>query len=578
MSYRANLRRLKALTALVAVVPFTAATVVPQPLHGQDVPQKSRNKAQERATSGKRAVTVEPQPAKDLRGEAGNWTFSSQGGYESHAFPNWRKIKTQTGGPKIMGPRGRAKIMIDYWSPPGPAHGYSGTLIVERTGNTPGSFEARVLVDGKEVDSFKVEKETKRDLTKVFGSDLGGLASASNLRVTAKIGGTTYDIFSFDLQGAGEALQKMRIGPDEAWARNPNPAAIGGPQRKRTAVKVETKPKNSANCPPGAGSSAAFRKYPKQENGTLGSWSYQFFGPAAHADLIPEKIKTKGGGDLDGDVKTGGTAEYKIWYKAETGPKQGFNAWISVIPVGKYDVFKADLFVDGEKADSVVFQPEPDPKYKSKMNPPPYAKSFNLTELFDGDMSRVAAIRNLRVAADMDGSGFDVFDADLDGTADVIEKMKTDSDAHYAVTTARKACAPPKISGPGANPESQDESGGGRGGPKKCFITTACCDVVGLADDCFELTALRRFRDEVLAQTADGQREIRLYYELAPLVLAEMRRRGHEPRLLGLYFGRILPCVLAAELGLEVLTRRMYRDMMVALVSRYRPDRLASMI
>ena len=31
---------------------------------------------------------------------------------------------------------------------------------------------------------------------------------------------------------------------------------------------------------------------------------------------------------------------------------------------------------------------------------------------------------------------------------------------------------------------------------KGCFLTTACCEVLGLPDDCFELRTLRRYRDE----------------------------------------------------------------------------------
>ena len=35
-----------------------------------------------------------------------------------------------------------------------------------------------------------------------------------------------------------------------------------------------------------------------------------------------------------------------------------------------------------------------------------------------------------------------------------------------------------------------------------CFLTTACCEVLGLSDDCFELRTLRRYRDRVLHRHA----------------------------------------------------------------------------
>ena len=45
--------------------------------------------------------------------------------------------------------------------------------------------------------------------------------------------------------------------------------------------------------------------------------------------------------------------------------------------------------------------------------------------------------------------------------------------------------------------------------PEGCFITTACCETLGLADDCFELRTLRRYRDEVLAKQPGGSRRDR---------------------------------------------------------------------
>ena len=50
--------------------------------------------------------------------------------------------------------------------------------------------------------------------------------------------------------------------------------------------------------------------------------------------------------------------------------------------------------------------------------------------------------------------------------------------------------------------------------PKKdglCFITTAVCKYLGKPDDCFELTALRDFRDNWLAEQAGGAEEIHEY-------------------------------------------------------------------
>lgn len=49
-----------------------------------------------------------------------------------------------------------------------------------------------------------------------------------------------------------------------------------------------------------------------------------------------------------------------------------------------------------------------------------------------------------------------------------------------------------------------------------CYITTAVCEEFGRPDDCYELTALRSFRDNWLAKQPDGEALIKEYYATAP--------------------------------------------------------------
>lgn len=60
------------------------------------------------------------------------------------------------------------------------------------------------------------------------------------------------------------------------------------------------------------------------------------------------------------------------------------------------------------------------------------------------------------------------------------------------------------------------------------FITTACCEVLGLGYDCFELRILRRYRDPFLATRPGGAAAIARCYALAPhpLALAPGKRKG----------------------------------------------------
>lgn len=60
------------------------------------------------------------------------------------------------------------------------------------------------------------------------------------------------------------------------------------------------------------------------------------------------------------------------------------------------------------------------------------------------------------------------------------------------------------------------EEGGGSG----CFITTACAEARGFADDCEELKAFRRFRDGYVNSLPEGEQVVGEYYLNAPRVVA----------------------------------------------------------
>ena len=52
-----------------------------------------------------------------------------------------------------------------------------------------------------------------------------------------------------------------------------------------------------------------------------------------------------------------------------------------------------------------------------------------------------------------------------------------------------------------------------------CFLTSACVNAKGLPDDCYELTTLRKFRDEYLSKQECGECEIAHYYHVAPAIV-----------------------------------------------------------
>lgn len=59
----------------------------------------------------------------------------------------------------------------------------------------------------------------------------------------------------------------------------------------------------------------------------------------------------------------------------------------------------------------------------------------------------------------------------------------------------------------------KSSSGGG------CYLTSACCEFKGLADNCHELTTMRNFRDTYLKAQPYGEALIAAYYQDAPLIV-----------------------------------------------------------
>lgn len=92
-----------------------------------------------------------------------------------------------------------------------------------------------------------------------------------------------------------------------------------------------------------------------------------------------------------------------------------------------------------------------------------------------------------------------------------------------------------------------------------CFFTTATTGAVGLPDTCFELQALRRFRDTVLTRTATGRALIAEYYLIAPALVSAIDARPDARRVwLGLYRAYVLPVAVLARLGLSRLALAHY--------------------
>ena len=92
-----------------------------------------------------------------------------------------------------------------------------------------------------------------------------------------------------------------------------------------------------------------------------------------------------------------------------------------------------------------------------------------------------------------------------------------------------------------------------------CFFTTAAVHTIGLADDCWELTQLRAFRDNVMKSTVLGRELIEQYYAEAPTIVRRINQLSHARRVwLKTYWFDILPNALLAKVGFNTLAQKRY--------------------
>lgn len=151
--------------------------------------------------------------------------------------------------------------------------------------------------------------------------------------------------------------------------------------------------------------------------------------------------------------------------------------------------------------------------------------------------------------------GFDYDEAELDvldngGDPDYLEGNPEKRDKY--------------LRGLGLDPE--DYGGGGSHGNKSgshddgCYLTTAGVRARGLADDCWELNTLRRFRDGYLRKIPDGESEIAAYYEIAPKIVKAVNEREDAQSVWnGVYEEMIAPCLALIGENRQEEAYRLYK-------------------
>lgn len=75
---------------------------------------------------------------------------------------------------------------------------------------------------------------------------------------------------------------------------------------------------------------------------------------------------------------------------------------------------------------------------------------------------------------------------------------------------------------PGCSHNDKETNGRDDGGG--CYLTTAMCNVLGKADDCFELESLRAFRENYMRKDEEGTKLLSEYDTISPPIAKELEQ------------------------------------------------------
>lgn len=105
---------------------------------------------------------------------------------------------------------------------------------------------------------------------------------------------------------------------------------------------------------------------------------------------------------------------------------------------------------------------------------------------------------------------------------------------------------------------------------KFCYITTAVCETFEKADDCYELTVLRSYRDSYLMSQPDGEEVIRQYYDLAPTIVKHINQKQDRKKIYREVWDTYLkPCIHMIENDEQEQCKELYIKMVRDLQKKY---------
>ena len=102
-----------------------------------------------------------------------------------------------------------------------------------------------------------------------------------------------------------------------------------------------------------------------------------------------------------------------------------------------------------------------------------------------------------------------------------------------------------------------------------CFLSTACVEYKGLADDCYELTTLREFRDNYLLGFEEGKLDVEEYYRIAPKIVSLISLSPCADMIFEDIYNMMLLCVECIENGRYEEAHSLYKDFVMKLKEKF---------
>lgn len=103
-----------------------------------------------------------------------------------------------------------------------------------------------------------------------------------------------------------------------------------------------------------------------------------------------------------------------------------------------------------------------------------------------------------------------------------------------------------------------------------CYVTTAVCKSLHKPDDCRELTLLRNYRDTFMLETAEREKIVKEYYNVAPTIVKRIDRREDADEIYGAIWEQYLSrCIRLIEAEKPEECEKVYIRMVQELETRY---------